>query len=169
MKTILVRKLVLLLMLGAGGALLTPTATHAWPGRASIGVEAGLPLVTALEASYHVRPKWQLGLEFGRVSGLTVVGAEARWLMRGESQGFVPSIVVGAEQYFLEDGGYDATPAGIHAALGLDYYFRQPVSVGVELGAMKTFGSSNGDRVEVFSITNDVSKATFNVGARYHF
>jgi len=169
MKTIPVRRLVLLLMLGVGGTLFSPATTQAAPGNVSIGVEAGLPLVAGFEASYHVRPKWQLGLEFGRVSGLTVVGAEARWLVRGESSGFVPSIVVGAEQYFLEDGGYDATPAGIHAALGLDYYFRPPVSVGVELGAMKTFGSSNNDGVEVFSIANDVSKATFNIGARYHF
>jgi hypothetical protein len=164
-----IRRLLILATFGLCGVFLVPATTHAWPGTASIGVEAGLPLVTGFQANYHVRPNWQLGLEFGRVSGLTALGAEARWLIRGESHGFVPSIVAGAEQYFLEDGGRDATPVGLHLALGLDYYLDAPISFGVELGGMTTFGSSNGDQVKVFSIGNDVSKAMFNVGARYHF
>ena len=128
LKTILLAALI-----AAGGAVFAPARALAAPGAATIGFEAGLPLVAGFEASYRVRPAWRLGLQFGRVSGLTALGAEARWLIRGESRGFVPSLVAGAEQYFLEDGGNDATPVGVHLALGIDYFlYRAPVSLGAE-------------------------------------
>ncbi len=165
MKTILLAVLV-----AAGGVALPPAAARAAPGPATIGFEAGLPLVAGFEASYRVRPAWRLGLQFGRVSGLTALGAEARWLMGGESHGFAPSLVAGAEQYFLEDGGQNATPVGVHLALGIDYFlYRAPVSLGAELGVMSTFGSTGDEHVKVFSIRNNVTKPMFNVAARYHF
>lgn len=164
------KTILLAVVVAVCGAPLAPAAAHAAPGPVSIGFEAGLPLVAGFEASYRVRDSWRLGAQFGRVSGLTVLGAEARWLMRGEAGGLVPSLIAGADQYFLKDGGRSATPVGVHAALGLDYFLRgAPVSLGAEIGAMTTFGSSNDEHVEVFSIRNNVTKATFNIAARYHF
>jgi hypothetical protein len=127
-------------------------------------------MVFGLGVTYPVRSDWRIGLAFGRVSGLTALSGEARWLMRREGDSrLVPSLAAGAEQYFLTDGGADATPVGVHAALGLDWYMDAPVSFGVELGAMHTFGTSDGSDVKVFSVENDFSSAIFNVGARYHF
>lgn len=163
-----IRILLSMALLSATGAFAAPSAAAA-PGRAGIGVEAGLPLVAGFEVSYRVQPQWRLGLQFGRVSGLSVFGAEARWLPRGERARLVPSLVAGAEQYALEDAGLDATPVGMHAAFGLDYRFDAPVSVGVELGVLTTFGASGSDRVKVFSIGKDVTRAMFNLGVRYQF
>jgi len=165
------RRLPILLSLAVLAALcaVPAPAARAAPGPLSLGVEVGLPLITGFEASYRVRPHWRLGAQTGRVSGLSVFGAEARWLPRGESGRLVPSLVAGAEQYFLEDGGREATPVGVHAALGLDYYLNAPISIGAELGVLRTFGGSGSDDVKVFSIGNDVSRATFNLGVRYRF
>jgi hypothetical protein len=160
--------------LGAALAVLPvvapPAAAQSNVGATAIGVEAGLPLVLGFDASYRLNPKWRLGLALGRISGLTALRAEARWLMRPEARGsFVPSLVAGAEQYFLSEGDNDATPLGVHAAVGLDWYLESPVSIGVRIGAMKTFGSSDSGGARVFSVQNDFSSGTFNFGVRYHF
>ncbi len=148
----------------------TPASAQSNVGATAIGVEAGLPLVLGFDASYRVDPRWRMGVALGRISGLTALRAEARWLVRPEVRGaFVPSLIAGAEQYFLSEGDSHATPLGIHAAVGLDWYLDSPVSIGVRLGAMKTFGSSDSGDVEVFSVQNDFSSGTFNFGVRYHF
>lgn len=139
-------------------------------GQTSIGVEAGLPLVFGLEGTQRVTPRWRLGFGFGRIGGLTAVRAEGRYLLGSEMQRrFVPSLIVGAEQYFLKKGDRDATPLGIHFAVGLDYHFDSPVSVGARIGGLKTFGSRGGGDLRVFSVTNGFTSGTFNVGVRYHF
>ena len=162
---------------GLGGLLVTvlasggpATARAQALGRVSAGLEAGLPLVLGLEASYLVTPRWRAGMAIGRLGGLTALRAEARWLLRPEErERVVPSIVVGAEQYFLKDGDRDATPVGIHAALGLDYYMTSPVSVGARVGGLKTFGSSDSGDLRVFSVQNGYTSGMFNIGVRYHF
>jgi hypothetical protein len=139
-------------------------------GATSIGVEAGLPLVVGLDLSHRLNSSWRLGLGLSRIAGLTAVRAEARWMLRAEARGaFVPSLIAGAEQYFLSEGGDDATPLGVHAALGLDWYLDSPVSIGVRIGGLKTFGSSDGGDIKVFSVQNGFSSGTFNFGVRYHF
>ena len=83
----------------------------------------------------------------------------------------MPSLIVGAEQYFLRDGDRDATPVGVHFAIGLDYRFQSPVSMGVRIGGLKTFGSSGGGGVRVFSIEDGYKSGLLQrlLGVRYHF
>ena len=140
-------------------------------GNASFGFEAGLPLVVGLEFSYRIKPRWRFGASFGHLSDFSAIRAEARWLLREEARNrFVPSIVAGVEQFFLKDGPDEATPIGVHAAVGLDYYLRNsPISVGGRLGVLRTLGSSDGDDVKVFAIKNDFTSGMFNLGVRYHF
>lgn len=155
------------LCLAAPGAV--PEAS-AQPRGVSVGLEAGLPLVFGVDASFTTHPRWRLGAGFGRLSGLTVIRGEARWLLLPEQRGrLVPSLLAGLEQYFLEDGDLDATPLGMHAAFGLDYRLDSPVSLTARFGGLKTFGSSDGEGARVFSIRNDYATGLFNVGLRYHF
>lgn len=150
-------------VLGTAGAQLDVGAT-------SVGVEAGLPLVFGVDATFRTDPRWRFGVGLGRLSGLTALRAEARWLLRPEARGrVVPSLIAGVEQYFLNDGDLDATPVGVHAALGFDYLLDSPVSVGVRVGGLKTFGSSGGGDARVFSIRNGYESGLFNLGFRYHF
>jgi opacity protein-like surface antigen len=146
-----------------------PASAQGGVGPISVGLEAGLPLVFGVESTYRLDPRWRIGLGIGRLSGLTAVRAEARWMIRPEiRERVVPSLIAGAEQYFLSKNGQDATPLGIHAAIGLDYYLASPVSLGIRIGALKTFGSSDGN-VRVFGVENGFSTGTFNLGFRYHF
>lgn len=139
-------------------------------GSMALGVEAGLPLVLGVDASYRLDGPWRLGVGFGRISGLTALRAEARMLLRDEApERLVPGLVLGAEQYFLKDGDRDATPVGVHLALGLDYHFRSGFSMGARLGGLKTFGSSGGGDARVFSVENGQASGLFNLGVRYHF
>jgi hypothetical protein len=150
----------------------SPSPAHAQHalGRTTFGMEAGLPLVLGIEATQRVSPRWRLGLGLGRLGGLTAIRAEGRFLLGSETyERFVPSIIVGAEQYFLKKGDRDATPLGVHFAFGLDYHFGSPVSIGARAGGIKTFGSSGGGDLRVFSIENGYTSGTFNVGVRYHF
>lgn len=166
MKTI---RILIATAVALAGGLIHPNTAQSAPGKGTIGFETGLPLVAGLEASWRVDPHWRLGVQYGQVSGMSALGAEARWLIMEEQQGFVPSLWAGANQFFLEDGGRDATPVGIRAGVALDYHLNAPVSFGAELGAMRTFGSSSTEDVRVFSIQANESIATFNVGARWHF
>jgi hypothetical protein len=151
-------------------AVAPPAAAQSDVGATAVGIEAGLPLVLGVDASYRLDPRWRVGLALGRISGLAALRAEARWLLGAEKRGrFVPSLIAGAEQYFLSEGDDDATPLGVHAAVGLDWYLESPVSIGVRLGAMKTFGSSDAGDIRVFSVKNDFSSGLFNFGVRYHF
>lgn len=139
-------------------------------GDKAVGIEAGLPLVFGLDASYRFDPSWRVGLGFGRLSGFTAIRAQARWLiLKEQADRMVPSLVAGAEQYFLSKGDRDATPIGIHAALGLDYHFRSPMSLGARIGILKTFASSDGGNLKVFGIKNGFSTGLFDIGLRYHF
>jgi hypothetical protein len=139
-------------------------------GQKAVGIEAGLPLVLGLDASYRVDPSWRVGIGFGRLSGFTAIRAQARWLaLREEPDRLVPSLVVGAEQYFLSKGDRDATPIGIHAAIGLDYQFRSPMSLGARIGILRTFASSDGGDLKVFGIKNGFTTGLFNIGLRYLF
>ncbi len=147
-----------------------PASAGASSGRVAVGVEAGLPLVLGVDASYRLDGPWRLGMGIGKLGGLTALRAEARLLMRREEpERLVPCLILGAEQYFLKDGQRDATPVGIHFALGLDYRFESPVSVGARIGGLKTFGSSGGGDVRVFSVENGYKSGLFNLGVRYHF
>ena len=77
----------LALVLGAGlawGACAAgPAFAGGTTGRVSVGVEAGLPLVLGVDASYGLDGPWELAAGIGRLSGLTALRAEARLLMRG--------------------------------------------------------------------------------------
>ncbi len=156
-------------MLGAG-LMAGPAAAQGTVGRTAVGFEAGLPMVLGVDASHRMTPHLRIGLGFGRIGGLTSLRSEARWLLQEEVPlRFVPSLVAGAEQYFLKRDELDATPLGVHAAFAVDYHFASPVSVGVRVGALKTFGSSGAGDVKVFSIRNGYESGTFNLGVRYHF
>jgi opacity protein-like surface antigen len=151
-------------------APLPAAAQDSQVGDKAVGIEAGLPLVFGLDASYRVDPSWRIGLGFGRLSGFTVIRAQARWLaLKEQADRLVPSLVAGAEQYFLSKGDRDATPIGIHAAVGLDYHFRSPMSLGARIGILRTFASSDGGDLKVFGIKNGFTTGLFNIGLRYHF
>lgn len=139
-------------------------------GARAVGLEAGLPLVFGLDASYRVEPSWRVGLGFGRLSGFTAIRAQAQWLvLQEEANRLTPSLIAGAEQYFLSKGDRDATPVGIHAALGLDYHFSSPMSLGGRIGILRTFASSDGGSLKVFGIKNGFTTGLFDIGLRYHF
>lgn len=154
------------------GAWLVPRPAFAQSpaGPTSVGIEAGLPLVFGLQATHRVSSRWRLGLGFSRLGGFTAIGAEAGFLFAHDGYGrFVPSVVAGAEQYFLEKNDRHATPLGVHFALGLDYHFDSPVSVGARIGGIKTFGSSGGGNLRVLSVENGYTSGIFNIDVRYHF
>jgi opacity protein-like surface antigen len=136
----------------------------------AVGLEAGLPLVFGVDASYRVEPNWRVGVGFGRLSGFTAIRAQARWLVfHEEANRLVPSLVAGAEQYFLSKGDRNATPIGIHGGLGFDYHFSSPMSLGARIGILRTFASSDGGNLKVFGIKNGFTTGVFNIGLRYHF
>jgi hypothetical protein len=139
-------------------------------GGVAVGLEAGLPLVVGVDASFRVSPDWRLGMAVGRLSGITAIRAEAKRLFGEErSRSMVLTLSAGAEQYFLDDEGREATPVGIHAAAGVDYHFDSPLSIGARIGILKTFGSSDGGDVRVFSVRNDYSTCILNATLRFHF
>jgi len=149
-----------------------PAAVESAPGvgAVSIGPEVGLPLVVGLDASYRIAPDWRIGMAIGRLSGITTVRAEARRLFGEEKRrSMVLSLTAGAEQYFLDDDGREATPVGVHLAAGFTYHFDSPLSFGVRIGLLKTFGSSDGGDIRVFSVRNDYSTGILNAGLRFHF
>jgi opacity protein-like surface antigen len=158
-------------LLALGGLAPGGASAQAQVGVKAVGIEAGLPLVLGLDASYRVNPHWRVGIGLARLSGFTALRGEARWLFRTEARGaFVPCLFAGAEQYFLNKDGRDATPVGVHVGLGVDYFLTEsPVSFGIRLGGLKTFGSSGAGELKVFSVRNGYRTGTFNMGVRYHF
>ena len=151
-------------------APLPATAQPEYVGSTAVGFEAGLPLVFGLDMSYRVEPRWRVGVGVGRLSGFTAIRFQGRWLaLTEEPRRLVPSIAVGAEQFWLSKSGRDATPVGIHAALALDYHFESPMSVGARIGVLKTFASSDGGNLKVFGVKNGASTGLVNIGLRYHF
>lgn len=158
------------LCLIALGAITGRAAAQGNPGPRAIGLEIGMPLVLGVDLSHRLNDRWRVGLGLGRLSGLTAIRAEAQWLVRpGNGQRLVPLIVAGGVQYFLKDGDLEATPVGLHAAIGLDYHAESPVSFAVRLGGMKTFGSSGAGGARVFGVENGFTTGIFNIGARFHF
>lgn len=157
----------LLMTLGVPGPA---TAADYLRGRTAVGVEAGLPLVLGIDVTHATTDQWTLGLAMGRLGGLTALRGEARRLLATPApRKIVPYVAAGAEQYFLKDGDRSATPIGVHAALGLDYHFDSPVSAGVRVGVLKTFGSSGGGDLKVFSVENGFTSGTTSLSLRYHF
>jgi hypothetical protein len=139
-------------------------------GAVAVGIEAGLPLVLGFDASYRIAPNWRIGAAVGRLSGMTAIRAEAKRLFGEErARSLVLTLSAGAEQYFLDDDGREATPVGVHAAAGVDYHFDSPLSVGARIGVLKTFGSTDGGGVRVFSVRNDYSTGIVNASLRFHF
>lgn len=164
-------------MLLALCAAVVLAATWTGPARAqeplrqtAIGLEAGLPIVFGAKLTRRFSPRWRGSIGFGRLSGLTSVKAEGQWFVMPPGHGRVaPLMAVGGTQYFLKDGDDEATPVGVHAAIGVDYFMDTPVTLGARIGVMRTFGSSDGDDVSVFSVKNDYTTALFNLGVLYHF
>ncbi len=149
-----------------------PTEVSAPPevGAISIGPEVGLPLVVGLDATVRVNPDWRIGMALGRLSGITTIRAEVQRLFGEERRrAMVLVLLAGAEQYFLDDDGREATPLGMHVAGGFNYYFDSPLSFGARIGLLKTFGSSDGGDIRVFSVRNDYSTGLLNAGLRFHF
>lgn len=139
-------------------------------GSVAVGLEAGLPLIVGVDASFRVSPDWRIGMAMGRLSGITVIRAEAKRLFGEErARSMVLTLSAGAEQYFLDDEGREATPLGIHAVAGVDYHFDSPLSIGARIGILKTFGSSDGGDIRVFSVRNDYSTGILNAALRFHF
>lgn len=159
-----------LVLLGGLGMPMRAEAAGMAPERTSVGIEAGLPLVLGLDVTYSTAGPWRMGLALGKLGGLTALRGEVqRVLTTPGPRKAVPFIAVGAEQYFLRDGNRDATPMGLHAALGLEYHFDSPVSFGVRVGGLKTFGSSGGGDLKVFSVRNGFTSGTMSLALHYHF
>lgn len=158
------------LCLVAWGAAPEPAAAQGTSGPRAVGLEVGMPLVVGVDLSHRLNERWRVGLGLGRLSGLTAIRAEGQWLLRPEvGRRLVPLLAAGGEQYFLKDGPLEATPVGVHAAVGLDYHADSPVSFTVRLGGMKTFGSSGAGGARVFGVENGFTTGIFNIGARFHF
>lgn len=161
------------LLLALAFGLMAPSRSEAaaYPhGPTSVGVEAGLPLVLGLDATYATSDSWRIGLAIGKLGGLTALRGEVqRVLSTPGPRRVVPYLAAGAEQYFLSEGDRSATPLGVHAALGVDYYFDSPVSAGVRVGGLKTFGSSGGGDLKVFSVRNGFTSGTMSMSLKYHF
>lgn len=151
------------------GVAAAPAGAQESQGRLTAGLEIGMPLVLGVDVSQRLNERWRVGLALGRMSGLTAIRAEGTWLLREEvRRRFVPVVAFGGEQYFLNDAGRDATPVGVHAAIGLDYHADSPVSFTARLGGMKTFGSSGAGNVKVFGVENGFTTGLFNIGVRVH-
>ncbi len=135
----------------------------------TVGLEIGLPLVAGLEFTHRTDRNLRLGLGLGRMGGLTAIRAEATWLMRPEYPGkFVPLVVAGADQFLLKSGDSEASPAGLHGALGMEYHFESGFSMAARMGVLTTFGSSGSEEIKVFAVRNGFTTGFLNVGVRYH-
>lgn len=159
------------LVLMGGIACTAPASASGWTDtRLTVAVEAGLPLVLGVDATYTPAHPWRLGLALGRIGGLTALRGEVhRMLAVPAPRRIVPYLLAGTEQYFLRDGDRTATPLGVHAGIGADYCFDSPVSLGVRLGGLKTFGSSGGGDLKVFSVQNGFTTGTMSMALRYYF
>jgi hypothetical protein len=139
-------------------------------GRWMLAFQVGHPLVGGLRLGHRFDDHVRAEVGGAALSDFAAIAAAARLdVVSSRPDRAVPFLTGGLAQYFIAEDGGNASPLGLFGAGGLEYIFPAGLSVEVQVGVLKTFGTSDPNSVRRFAIEEDDTRAFLNIGGLYYW
>ncbi|MFH0777971.1 MAG: hypothetical protein V2A71_04995 [Candidatus Eisenbacteria bacterium] len=146
------------------------TPTGEWDKGYSLGGTLGMPLVAGIDLAKQFDPRFSGGIGIGFVPDLTALGGQIRFnILSPSADRTVPFVAVGLTQYWLEERKENTDAVAFHTLAGAHHLFGTTFGVSLFLGYTVTLTDSDRPNVDVWGVTDDMSKLFLGIEARYYF